>query len=290
MKQLQGLVCIFYLSQYSYFSTASDERQPPGHQIYLNAEEVNTTRHLEAIRDLNLSTYHYAYERQVSSKSQPRLRIGAIGPNVADIIPEAVELVPKRIIPPLEKGGKPITLQNVPVVDDNIIFMYGIGATKEIIHMVNELKGELSIQIDRVMNLYGETSKLEHLISGSSNQEAELRMRITLAEAESLRKEMEIEMQMSKDEEDFIHAQKEAELALIQRNEKLTAERLKKEDEVARLRSKEDLKVKFESNRRLEAARSNAASALSKIEYEKELSLQKVIEDLKTESAKVSNF
>lgn len=256
--------------------------------MYLNVQPANTTRHLEAIRALNLSTYHYAYERQSSSKKQPRLRIGAVGPSLAKVIPEAVELVPRRVLPPLEKGGKPIILYNVPVVDENVIFMHGIGATKEIIRLIEDLKGELSTQIDRVMDLYGETAKIEHLMSRSSNEEAELRMRLAIAEAESLRIELDIEMQKTKDEEEFIKSQKDAELALIQRNNHLTFERLQKEDEAARTLAKEELRTKFESNRRLETARSDAANSLSIIEYEKEVALRKVAEDLKAESAKVS--
>ena len=260
------------------------------HQIYLDIKPVNTTQQLEAVRALNLSTYYYAYERQSSSKSRARLRIGAIGPNLAEVIPEAVELVPKRVLPPLEKGGELITLHNVPVIDENIIFMYGIGATQEIIRRIAKLKEDLSSQVDTLSNLYGETAKLEHLVSKSSNQEAELRMKIAAAEAERLRTEMEIEMQMTKDEEEFVKSQKEAELALIRRNNQLTTDRLKKEEEVAKLRSEEELRMKFESNRRLEAARSNAATLLSKIEYERELTLHKAAEDLKAESAKVSTI
>jgi hypothetical protein len=259
----------------------------PFYQIYRDVQPVNTTRQLEAVRSLNLSTYYYAYERQVSSNGKSRLRYGAIGADLAKIIPEAVELVPKRVLPPLEKGGDPIVLHNVPVVDENTIFMYGIGATKEVINVIEQLKNEISNMVDRVTHLYGENAKLEHLISNTSSEEAELRMRIAVAEAETLRSEMELEIQMAKDEETFIKAQQEAELQLIQRNAKMTSERLQKEDEVARIRSIEDLKIKFESNRRLEAARSNAATMLSNIEYERELALHKAAQDLKAESAKV---
>lgn len=210
-----------------------------------------------------------------------------MGNNLADVIPDAVEIVPKRVLPPLEKGGEPITLYDVPVVNENTLFMYGVGATKELIDIVEDLRDKMSEQVERVMNLYGETAKLEHLMSKSSNEEAELRMRAAVAEAEALRAEMDVEIQRASDDEEFTKAQKEAELAQIRRNNQLTNERLRKEDEVSRLRAKEDLKVKFESNRRLEAARNNAAMLLSSVEYERELALQKTREDLKAQTAKV---
>lgn len=221
---------------------------------------------------------------------RPRLRVGALGPDLAEIIPDAVEIVPKRTLPPLEKGGRPITLHNVPVVNENTLFMYGLGATQELITMMEELKGELSNQVDRVMGLYEETTKLEHMMSSSSTDESILRMRATTAEVEIKRKEMELEIQKAKDEEEFVRVQKAAELTQIQLNDRLTSERLKKEDEMARKRSEDDLRNKYESNRGLEMARSNAAAALSKMEFERELTLQRVTEELKTETAKVSSI
>ena len=214
--------------------------------------------------------------------------MGALGPDLAEIIPDAVEIVPKRTLPPLEKGGRPITLHNVPVVNENTLFMYGLGATQELITMVEELKGELSSQVSRVMDLYEETTKLEHMMSNSSNDESILRMRATTAEVEIKRKEIELEILKAKDEEEFVRVQKAAELTQIELNNRLTSERLKKEDEMARIRSEDDLRIKYESNRGLEMARSNAAAALSKMEFERELTLQRVTEELKTQTAQVS--
>ncbi len=246
---------------------------------------------LEAIRAIKLSTYRYAYERQVDTGAgnKPRLRIGALGPDLAKLIPDAVEIVPKRILPPLKKGGAPITLHNVPVVNENTLFMYGLGATQELISTIEELKTEVSQQIDRVMELHRETKKLEHMMSSSSNDEAVLRIRAAAAEAEIKRKEIELEIQKAKDDEEFMRVQKEAELAQIRRNDYLTSERLKREDEMARKRSEEDLKIQYESNRRLDMARSNAAATLSKMEYERELALKRVSEELRTQTAQVSN-
>ncbi len=273
------------------FCVASSKSQNEAllHQVYLDVEPINTTSILEAIRAVNISTYRYAYERQLSLGDKPRRRIGALGSDLALLIPDAVEIVPKRILPPLEKGGSPITLHDVPVVNENTLFMYGLGATQELIHTIEELKQEISQQIDRVMDLYGETTKLENMISSSSYDHTLLKMRAVAAEAEVKRKEIELEIQKAKDDEEFVRVQNQAELTQIRRNDHLTLERLKKEDLMAKVRSKEDLRIKYESNHRLQMARSNAAVTLSKMEYERELTLQRATEELKTQTAQVSS-
>lgn len=75
-----------------------------------------------------MSTYRLSHERS----GVDRVRIGVVGDILAEIVPDAVDLVAKRKIPPLEKGGEPITVRNVPVINDQMIFMYGLGATKEV--------------------------------------------------------------------------------------------------------------------------------------------------------------
>ena len=65
-----------------------------------------------------------------------RTRVGPVGPEVAAVIPEAVEIIPKRTLPAKEKGGKPVEIFNVPVVHDQTLFMYGVGATKEMAKIV----------------------------------------------------------------------------------------------------------------------------------------------------------
>ena len=62
-----------------------------------------------------------------------------MGPEVAAVIPEAVEIVPKRTLPPKVKGGKPVVIENVPVVHEQTLFMYGVGATKEMVKILEEV-------------------------------------------------------------------------------------------------------------------------------------------------------
>ena len=70
------------------------------HQIYLDVKPANTTWHLEALRRVPLMAYKLSYERSNTN----RVRIGMIGPELNDIIPEAVEIIPERILPPIQKG------------------------------------------------------------------------------------------------------------------------------------------------------------------------------------------
>ena len=263
--------------------TAVLQPAPTSHPVYLDVEPADTAHYLNIVRALNISTYRLSYERS----SADRLRIGAIGPRVAEIMPDAVELVPRRVLPPIEKGGEPVVLLNIPVVNENTLFMYGVGATQELIHKVDALSVSLSGQVEQVMALFGETAKLEHLLSQSSDGEAELRIRASMAEAEIANSQMEIEMQRAQDEEAYLVLQKQAEIAQIKRNEELTLARLVQEEETARNRAKVELKLKFEGNRKIELSRSNAAEALSIMQYERDVALQRASEEMKVRTAKV---
>ena len=73
---------------------------------------------------LPLSTFRLSYERSNSK----RKRVGVIGPELAKVIPDAVE-ISKRTLPPRERGQPPTVLENFPSVNENTLFMYSVGAT-----------------------------------------------------------------------------------------------------------------------------------------------------------------
>ena len=66
--------------------------------------------------------------------------------------------------------------------------------------------------------------------------------------------------------------------------------RLAREDEAIRIRMQESMKQKFEASQKIEGARLDAAETLSKIEYQRDLEIQKAKEKLKEETEKVRNF
>jgi len=255
------------------------------HQAYLDVEPVDTARFLDIIRAVNISTYRLSYERSGTE----RLRVGATGSELVEVMPEAVELIPKRVLPPLDKGGEPVVLHNIPVVNENTLFMFGVGATKELISKVDALGDSVSGQIDEVAALFGETTKLEHLISQSSSKEAELQMKASIAEAEIAQYETERELKRSEEEKDYIKLQRRLELEQIKQNEELTLSRLKQEEETAQARTREEMVLKFEGNRRIERSRNYAAEEISKMQFERDIALQKASEEMAARSAKVSS-
>jgi len=239
--------------------------------------------HLEAIRMLPLSTFRLSYERSDSNRSA---RVGVIGSELVAIIPDAVDIVPKRTLPPREKGGKPIVLQNFPSVNEQTLFMYTVGATQELAHMLGELERQAEDQMDQIASMYGEVSQLEQIFSASSDGDAELRMREAAAKAEIAKNEMEMEILRAKNEEEYAETTRASEKEQTKRSEELTLERLKKEDEAARLRTERLLKAKFEASQRIERTRAEAAEAVAAVEHEQKLLLQKAAEEMKVKTAK----
>ena len=227
-------------------------------QIYIDTAPADTKQYLEQIRQLTLETYKLSYER-----NSERIRVGAIGPEVPLIIPEAVEIVPKRTLPPAIKGGKPIVIENVPVVHEQTLFMYGVGATQELARMLDNLTMQVDDHLDKATYIEGEISKLEILTSESSDGGAEIRMRNSAAEAKVIRSEMDLNLARVDDEILYADETKKSELAAIERSEQLTLKRLAKEDESARLRAQLLMNKKVETSQLLEKAREKSAEDIS---------------------------
>eukprot|EP00970_Alexandrium_tamarense_P001736 scaffold224_cov181-Alexandrium_tamarense.AAC.21 len=240
--------------------------------------------HLESIRMLPLSTFRLSYERSGSSSS--RQRVGVIGPELAAIIPDAVDIVPRRTLPPREKGGKAIVLENFPSINEQTLFMYSVGATQELASQLSELEVYAKEQMNQVASMYGEISQLEQILSASSDGDAELRMREASAKAEIAKNEMELEILRAQNEEEYSEAMRASEQEQIRRSEELTLARLKREDEAAKVRTERAMKLKFEASQRIQQTRAESAEAVAAIEHEQKLLLQKAAEEMKVKTAK----
>ena len=251
-------------------------------QIYLDVKPANTSLHLESIRMLPVSTFRLSYERTDSN----RTRVGVVGAALAAVIPDAVDVIPKRVIPPREKGGKPIVLENFPSINEQTLFMYSVGATQELAQMVSEIEKRAAAQMKEIADVYGEITQLEEIISASSDGEAELRMREAAAKVEIAKNEMELEIMRAKNEEEYSESIRKLEVEQLKRNEELTFERVKRENDAAKRKTDQLMRAKFEANQRIERTRAEAAEALAAIEHEQRILLQRAAEEMKIQTAR----
>ena len=236
-------------------------------QIYLDVKPANTSMHLESIRMLPLTTFRLSYDSK-------RKRVGVIGPMLAAVIPDAVDIVPKRTLPPREKGAK------------QTLFMYSVGATQELAQILSELSSRAEIQTREIASIHGEVTQLEKIISSSSDGGAELRMREAAAKAEIEKNEMEMTIMRANNEQEYSETLRKSEEEQLSKIEELTFKRLKREDMASRMRTKQLLRAKFEASQRIERTRADAAEAISLIEHEQKLVLQKAAEEMKVKTAK----
>jgi hypothetical protein len=249
-------------------------------QVYLDVEPVDTSRFFDIIREIKLSRYRLANEKG-------RTRIGFVGPDIAEMVPEAVELVPKRVFPPIEKGGEPIIYHNVPAVNENMLFMMSIGATQELIKRLNRVKESVAQQFHDLSKVFEEVAKLETLISHSSSEENELKIKASIAQAEVLQSEMELEIQRAQDEKKYNAEKKQMELLEIKRNEELTRMKIIQEDEAARRLAREEMEMKFFTTGLIERTKRDVNEALLNSQHKRDIMLQKLKEELKIKSAQV---
>lgn len=229
---------------------------------------------------LPISSYKLEYE-----KTKNRTRVGAVGPNVT-LVPEVVEIVPKRILPPIKKGGKPIELFDVPVVDDQKLFMYGIGATQELSMIVEDIEHKLIEQAEMISHAIGELSRFEHLLTASSDFVLEANIKASNIESEMIKSVMRMDMQRAEEEEKYRQALKNSEIIQLKKSEELTIARLEQEDVSARKRADVLMNKKVETSRKVEQARAEAVEAVSAKEHERVLKIQEANEQMKAETAK----
>ena len=189
------------------------------------------------------------------------------------MIPEAVEIVPKRTLPPKVKGGKPVEIFNVPVVHDQTLFMYGIGATKEMAKILQGLESKIEDELAKSAKIEANVDKLEELTTSSMDGGAEVRMRASLADAKKLQAELEIEMERVKEATEYAEMVKEQELKQLERNEELVLARLGREDEAARLRAEAQMRKKLETAMQIEEARATSEEMQSAAMHERELEI-----------------
>ena len=251
--------------------------------IYLDVKPANTSLHLASIRQLPLSTFRLSYER---SDAKRNARVGVIGPELVAIIPDAVDVVPQRTLPPRDRGGKPVVLHNFPSVNEQTLFMYGVGATQELARTVDKLEEQIQEQRDRLARAHGEVGQLEDLLAASSDGDAELRMREAAAAAEIAKHEMETAVARARGEEEYAEAARAEEEEQARRSARLARERLAREDAAARVRTERALAARLKASRRIERTRAEAAEAVAAAEHERELLLQKAAEEMKVETAK----
>jgi hypothetical protein len=165
-----------------------------------------------------------------------------------------------------------------------------VGAQQALIKRVESLSDSLSYQVDQVVRLFGETAKLDNLLSESSGVESELRMKASIAKAKIAQSDLEIDIQRAKEEKDYHDLQKQMEMMELKRNEELVALRLAQEVETSRSQAEEEMRIRFESNAKIDRARNDAAEAISLMQFERDISLQSISEKMKAESAKVRPF
>jgi hypothetical protein len=243
----------------------------------LDVQPANTSWHLSAIRALPLRRYRLGDDHKI--------RIGIIGPEVSEYLPDAVEILHKRsgqkgqAVDPIDSG--------YPTVNEHTLFMYGIGATKELASQMEHISTYMKVQRERITELYQTAQELQRVFNKSSDDVAELRMKESFQTAEIARMEMEIARQRMTITEEYLEKQRQAEYAQIELNEKLTSELVEKERLAAKMRAEEVMLLKLEASQEAERVRYQAAEELSKLQHEKNIALQKATEEMKIKTAKV---
>ena len=250
--------------------------------MYIDVKPANTSRHLEVIRSLPIVTYQLVHERAGVGK---RSRVGPIGHEIISLVPEVVDIVPEQILPPLEKGEEPTVLQDFPLVDDQKLFMYGIGSLQELTKLGQILQTKISHQFEDMSKLQISLLRIERLMNITRSESSKLRKKTAAIETEKLQLLMDLDIKRVKDEEEYAEKLAQSESEQLKKSEELLLVRLAREEKAAQDRSEKLMQKKLETAMLIEAERAQAADIISALEHERTLKVQEANERMKAETA-----
>eukprot|EP00984_Skeletonema_dohrnii_P009754 scaffold3753_cov98-Skeletonema_dohrnii-CCMP3373.AAC.10 len=268
-------------------SSAQDNvsHRTTNNQIYLDVHPVNTTSFLESLRKLPLSSFRLTNDKD-------RTRVGIIGQDLAQIIPDAVSILPDQTLPTAKKKKgeaaqtTSTTLRNFPSVNDGLVFMYSVGATQELAKLMDRLLNDSDDQMLRISSIFSEINHFEQLLALTTGENSTLRMKEAASKAAIIKNEMELELLRAKHELERAEMTRVSEEEQLRKSEEMTLARIKREDEAARLQAERAMLAKFEASQRIEKAKIQAAEAVAAIENEKRILFHKASEEMKVKTAR----
>lgn len=115
-------------------------------EIYSDVEELDSSESLRKFKELPISYYKFKYDSVPN-----RVQIGCIGSKVQKLFPEAVEIIPstsftvkgKESNSSSNKEKNVKTVTNFPLINKDIIYMYGLSSLKELIKEYDEINNKI---------------------------------------------------------------------------------------------------------------------------------------------------
>jgi hypothetical protein len=111
---------------------------------YMNIQAANISSSLDILKNLPLKYFDANFGSNPS-----RRQLGLIGPDIKEIIPTSVTVVPKKTFPNPDDHSNPLIVDNYHVVDLSQVFMHNVAATQQLLFMQSEIKDLLAAIEDR---------------------------------------------------------------------------------------------------------------------------------------------
>jgi hypothetical protein len=92
---------------------------------YSHVHPANTSECLHLIENLPLKTFEFKYDQVIG-----RRQLGFIPDDIEPLVPDSVSTAARMNYPNPVKGEKPISVDNIKIVDKSSLFMLNLGATK----------------------------------------------------------------------------------------------------------------------------------------------------------------
>lgn len=248
--------------------------EPHSNQIYLDVRPANTSHHLWMIRQLPLSTYRYSYDRE-------RIRVGVVlaggggsDEKIQTIIPEAVDILPMKRLPDKR------VLKNVPIVNEQTLFFYGIGAIQELDFHVHNISQHFQTHSQKMKNFNQNLKLVEQKLEKQSDGKFEFQVRQNKAQVKSMEAKISLEKEKLKHEVEYIQSFERNEVARMERDSLQQKAQLKHSLKAQKIQHLEKLKHKLQTSTLLELSKQKSQNSLNEAQNQRLLEIQKQTHEL----------
>ncbi len=253
--------------------------------LYSEVQVVNRSDSFQRGKALPVVYYKFLYD------SVPeRVQLGVIGTEAQRLFPESIEVLPSTAfsVPGNNTGSSigrntPIIVTNFPVVDKNVLFMHGLVAVQELIHLYDDMHSDVDYLGEKDRELREEFLRLQNLLNNEAKYQTKAKLASVKREVELVRKQLFVEMEKHQNEMERAKNQIDEEKALLQYEEKLARERLIQQEEITKQATENQLQMERALADKKEFLQRQNAAALQalkqsqakvvetkRLEYEKE--------------------
>eukprot|EP00605_Chrysophyceae_sp_TOSAG23-4_P001056 GSChrysophyteH1.ASY1.ANO1.1161.1 assembled CDS len=244
--------------------------------MYTDISAVNTTEAIDRLMKVSLYRYEFVHD-----SVEGRKHIGILPKDALKVFPESVDILESYSFPSKGRDQPPTVLSNFPVVDKSGIFMNGLAALQGLCRHYEELTNDVHAIATNLANRKVLFQDIRQTLQEAASEKVLQRKLMAEAALHNEEQKLKAERERIIDDEMMLKAALAEEKLVLERQEALLAERLATTEEREMRNFEEAVKLERELNdRALKAQQETAESLKIRAETEARIEQEKAREEI----------